>query len=290
MRAACRTSASWAQWPQAPNTCSCARRISFSATSAPSTGFTRSSRPQISSTRFRSRCASRHSSPSLKAGRVEERRAHRRHRGQRLRVAGRGVPLVDQLVRHQPLVEDQRAQERGHLLPAGAGRRGELGEPLDAFGRVRGEHVQGQAARAHQDQAPGAFGVAEREPDRGAPAEGVADQVHPLEPELVEQPDQRAGREGEVVPLDRRLVGLAVAGLVDDQGAEPFGEYGQVLGEVGGTRKRRARRRAAGRPAALRPLPCSAGACGSPLRTSRPAARRGRTRRGRTWSAPVPGR
>jgi hypothetical protein len=38
--------------------------MSLSATSAPSSGFTRSSRPQISSTSLRSRWASRHSSPS----------------------------------------------------------------------------------------------------------------------------------------------------------------------------------------------------------------------------------
>ena len=55
---------SWAQCPQRLNTCSCARRMSLSATSAPSSGFTRSSRPQISSTSCRSRCASRHSIPS----------------------------------------------------------------------------------------------------------------------------------------------------------------------------------------------------------------------------------
>ena len=55
---------SCAQCPQPLKTCSCALRICLSATSAPSSGLTRSSRPQISSTSLRSRCTSRQSMPS----------------------------------------------------------------------------------------------------------------------------------------------------------------------------------------------------------------------------------
>ena len=64
---------SMAQCPQPPNTCSCARGISLSAASAPSSGLTRSSRPQTSSTRCRSLYASRHSIASSAApGRMND--------------------------------------------------------------------------------------------------------------------------------------------------------------------------------------------------------------------------
>ena len=53
-----------AQCPQFGKTCSDAFGISLSATIAPSSGLTRSSRPQVSSVCLRSRCASRQSMPS----------------------------------------------------------------------------------------------------------------------------------------------------------------------------------------------------------------------------------
>src|SRR6185437_459491 len=102
-----------------------------------------------------------------------------------------------------------------------------------ALGRVRGEHVEGQPTGSHEDEAAGTFGVVEREADRGAPAQGVADQVRGLDAQLVEEVFQRGGGEGEVVALDGRLVGLAVPGLIDDEGAEVSGEGGQVVLEVG---------------------------------------------------------
>ena len=58
---------SCAQCPHCPNTCSCTFGICLSATSAPSSGLTRSSRPQISSTRWRSLYTSRHIMPSSKS-------------------------------------------------------------------------------------------------------------------------------------------------------------------------------------------------------------------------------
>ena len=54
----------WAQCPQFGKTCSCALGISLSATMAPSSGLTRSSRPQVSRVCLRSWCASRQSMPS----------------------------------------------------------------------------------------------------------------------------------------------------------------------------------------------------------------------------------
>src|SRR5947209_7364659 len=56
-----------AQCPHCPKTCNCARGIVFSATSAPSSGLTRSSRPQMSSTGWRSWYTSRHIMPSSKS-------------------------------------------------------------------------------------------------------------------------------------------------------------------------------------------------------------------------------
>ena len=63
----------------------------------------------------------------------------------------------------------------------------ELVEPLDALCRVWAEHVLREPARAHQDQPADPLGVLEREPRRGAAAERVAQQVHPLDAQLVEQ-------------------------------------------------------------------------------------------------------
>ena len=54
----------WAQWPQLGNTCSVALGIALSATMAPSSGLTRSSRPQVSSVCLRILWASRQSMPS----------------------------------------------------------------------------------------------------------------------------------------------------------------------------------------------------------------------------------
>src|SRR6478609_10180994 len=59
---------SCAQCPHCPKTCNCTRGICLSATSAPSSGFTRSSLPQISSTGWRSLYTSRHIMPSSKSG------------------------------------------------------------------------------------------------------------------------------------------------------------------------------------------------------------------------------
>ena len=54
----------WAQCPQFGKTCRVARGIALSATSAPSSGLTRSSRPQVSSVCLRILWASRQSMPS----------------------------------------------------------------------------------------------------------------------------------------------------------------------------------------------------------------------------------
>src|SRR3954447_9226036 len=57
-----------AQCPHCPKTCNCTLGICLSATSAPSSGLTRSSRPQMRSTRWRSLYTSRHIMPSSKSG------------------------------------------------------------------------------------------------------------------------------------------------------------------------------------------------------------------------------
>ena len=54
----------WAQCPQFGKTCRVARGIALSATSAPSSGLTRSSRPQVSRVCLRILWASRQSMPS----------------------------------------------------------------------------------------------------------------------------------------------------------------------------------------------------------------------------------
>ena len=65
----------------------------------------------------------------------------------------------------------------------------ELREPLDALGRVGVEQVERQPARAHQDQPADPVGVLDGQPGRRTAAQAVAEQVHPLDAELVEQRD-----------------------------------------------------------------------------------------------------
>ena len=104
---------------------------------------------------------------------------------------------------------------------------------------------------------------------------------------------QRVGGEREVVAGHRRPVGLAEAGLVDQQGAEPLGEHRQVAAEVAPRRRarpaavqqhhRRGRPGRPGRPrgsAAASPPPRRTGwwrrgaaVIGCPLRPSRRADR-----------------
>ena len=152
-------------------------------------------------------------------------------------LAGRREPLRHQFVGDQPLVEHQRPQERGELLLARARWRGELHQPLDALGRVRCEHVEAQAARAHQHQPPGTFRIPQREPDRGAAPERVADQVHLLDGQPVEQARQRIGGEGEVLPGHRWLVGVAEPRLIDEKRVEPGCENLQIGPEVAPRRR-----------------------------------------------------
>ena len=162
---------------------------------------------------------------------VEEGHAHRDHR---LARAGRGrvgVPLLDQLVGDQLLVDHHRGDEGAERLAARL--EVELGEPLDALGRVGVEQVEREPARAHQDEPADPVGVLDGQAGRRTAAEAVAEQVHPLDAELVEQRDDVLHGEAEVVADHRWLVGAAEARLVDQQGAEDAREPGQRGAEVG---------------------------------------------------------
>ena len=157
---------------------------------------------------------------------VPERHAHRAHRLLGAGRGGVGEPLLDQLVGDQVLVDDHRRDERAQRL---AGRVGaEVHQPLDALGRVGVEQVERQPARAHQHQPADPVGVGQRQPHRRTAAEAVAEQVHLLDAQLVEQRDDVVGGEAEVVADDRRLVGAAEAGLVDEQGAEDAAKRGSA--------------------------------------------------------------
>ena len=161
---------------------------------------------------------------------VEEGHAHRDHRLARAGRGGVGVPLLDQLVGDEVLVDHHRRDERAERLAAG--RQVELGEPLDALGGVGVEQVEREPARAHQDEPADPVGVLDGQAGRRTAAEAVAEQVHPLDAELVEQRDDVLHREAEVVADHRRLVGAAEARLVDQQGAEGAREPGQGRAEV----------------------------------------------------------
>ena len=168
---------------------------------------------------------------------VPERHAHREHRLLRTRRRGVGVPLLDELVGDQLLVDHHRGDERPQRLAAGVGP--EVHQPLDALGGVGVEEVEREPSGTHQDQPPDPVGVAEREPHRGAAAEAVAEQVHPLDAELVEQRHDEIGREPVVVAHHRRLVGGTEAGLVDQQGPDARREPGQRRAEVASSRRPR---------------------------------------------------
>ena len=147
-------------------------RIVLRATNAPSSGFTRSSRPQVSSVCWRSWCASRQSRPSSKLFGVPERHPHRGHR---LLGTGRGrvgEPLLDELVGDEVLV-DHHGRDEG-AQPLASGIAGEVHQPLDALGRVGVEKVERGTTRPHQHEPADPLGVGQREPHRRTAAEAVA--------------------------------------------------------------------------------------------------------------------
>ncbi len=166
--------------------------ISLSATIAPSSGLTRSSRPQVSRVCLRSLCASRQSMPSSAVSGFQndipiERIASRR--------AGRGrvgEPLLDQLVGDQLLVDDHRRDERAQRLAAS-------GRAPKSISRCTPS--VGSAWKRLSDSPPGPIrtsrptrsGWLERQPHRRTAAEAVAEQVDPLDAELVEQLDDVVG-------------------------------------------------------------------------------------------------
>ena len=75
------------------------------------------------------------------------------------------------------------------LGPGGAGKSASRLTPSVGSGA---KHVEGQPAGSHQHQAARALRVVQGEADRGAAAERVAHQVHPVDAELVEQARERA--------------------------------------------------------------------------------------------------
>ena len=102
--------------------------------------------------------------------------------------------------------------------------------------------------------------VVQREPKRGAAAKRVADEVHLLDAELVQQAGQRVGGDGEEVPGHRPCGGLAIARQVHHQGAELLRRRPACCGRSCSTPTRRVRRRAAARPCRRRPRPVPAAA------------------------------
>ena len=168
--------------------------------------------------------------PVLGRLRVPERHAHRAHRVLRAGRGRVGEPLLDELVGDQLLVDHHRRDEGAQRLPRRVG--AEVHQPLDALGRVGVEQVERQPARAHHDQPADPVGVGQRQPHRRTAAEAVAEQVHLLDAELVEQRDHGVGGEPVVVADDGRLVGPAEAGLVDEQRAVVRGEARQGGAEV----------------------------------------------------------
>ena len=120
---------------------------------------------------------------------VPERHPHRGHRGLGAGGGGVGEALLDQLVGDQRLVDHHRGDE-----PRSASR---LGSPAKSISRCTPSvgsawnRFEREAARPHQHQPADPVGVAEREPHRRAPAQAVAEQVHALDAELVEQERHR---------------------------------------------------------------------------------------------------
>ena len=174
-----------AQCPQFGKTCSCAFGISLSATNAPSSGLTRSSRPQVSSVCLRSRCASRQSMPSSAVSGFQKDIPIER-------IASCAPGAVASANRSSTsssvtsvLVDDHRGDEGPQRSRRRVG--AEVHQPLHALGRVGVEEVERQAARAHQDQPADPVGVAEREAHRRTAAQAVAEQVDPVDAELVEE-------------------------------------------------------------------------------------------------------
>src|ERR1700678_3797346 len=79
---------------------------------------------------------------------------------------------------------------------------------------------------------PGAFCVVEGKSHSSTSAERVPDETCLFNPEVVEQPGEGVGGEGEVVALDGRLARPAEAGLVDHNRAEVLGEDRQGAAEA----------------------------------------------------------
>ncbi len=221
----------WAQCPQFGKTCSDAFGISLRATMAPSSGLTRSSRPQVSRVCLRSRWASRQSMPSSAVSGFQKLMPIER-------IASWAPGAVASAKRSSTsssvtsdwlttMVEmNARSFSRVGSAPKSI-------EPLHALGGVGVEQVEAQPARAHQHQPADAVGVGQREAHRRAAAEAVAEQVDLVDAELVEQGDDVVGGVAVEVADHRRLVGAAEAGLVDQQGAERRREVRQRRAEVG---------------------------------------------------------
>ena len=147
-----------AQCPQFGNTCSCAFGISLRAVNAPSSGLTRSSRPQVSRVCLRRWCASRQSRPSSAVSGFQKDMPIEAIASRAPGRGGVGVPLLDELVGDQVLVDDHGGDERAQRLAARVA--GEVHQPLDALGRVGVEQVEREAAGPHQHQPADPVGVA----------------------------------------------------------------------------------------------------------------------------------
>ena len=141
------------------------------------------------------------------------------------------------LAKYQLLVVDHHPQKRLEVLPSRLD--GELAQPLDTLGGVRGEQVDAEPAGTHQHQPAGVVGVIEREPDRRATAQRIPYQRNTSQTQLVEQSFQGSGGVVVELPVLRAFVGVTVAGLVDRQYVETLRQHRDVAGEVRPARRAR---------------------------------------------------
>ena len=131
--------------------------ISLSATIAPSSGLTRSSRPQVSSVCLRSLWASRQSMPSSAVSGFQKDMPI-----ERIASCAPGAVASANRSSTSSSVTSSWLTTMVEMKARSASRRrvdAELHQPLHALGRVGVEEVERETARAHQDQPADAVGV-----------------------------------------------------------------------------------------------------------------------------------
>ena len=197
---------------------------------APSSGLTRSSRPQVSRVCWRRWWTSRQSIPSS---------AHSGFQNDApIEAIASEAPGAVASANRSSTSSSVTSAWLTTIVEMNARRASLVGSPAKSISRwtpsvgSAWKRFSDSATGPHQHQPADPLGVLEREPRRRTAAEAVAEQVDPVDAELVEQRDEVVGREAEVVADHLGLVGAAEAGLVDQQGAEVLGEAWQRGAEV----------------------------------------------------------